>query len=254
MDKFLAYDADYVRKLCEIGVYDYVIIGSGIGGGILAEELVKKKKKVLLIERGGATFTTHLCNTARPDFARGKNDSPEGNEIVYNTIKERVQTAEGSDPYVGGPMYSLGGRSTIWGLWIPRVNKASLIEFFPPEIASYLQSDGYSNAFKLLTNSSQSYDGDIYPHGDPRLVITDLNEATRRMTEIIQPIMAEGEKVEIGPIATELNSPSLYRFPMGGYSTVTPLLNRIYARDQYLTVLMDTEVIQLDLPKSGSEG
>jgi hypothetical protein len=252
MDKFLAYDADYVRKLCEIGVYDYIIVGSGFGGGILAEELVKKKKKVLLIERGGATFTTHLCNTARPDFARGHNDSPEGNEVVYNTIKERVQTAEGSDPYVGGPVYCLGGRSNVWGLWIPRVNKKSLEEFFPAEISNYLASDGYSNAFRLLTNASQSYNGNVYPQGDPHLVIKDLDEATERMTEIVQPILAEGERVEIGPIATELNSPSIYRFPMGGYSTVTPLLNRIYARDQYLTVLMDTEVIQIDIPKPGS--
>ncbi|KAA8899115.1 hypothetical protein FN846DRAFT_189185 [Sphaerosporella brunnea] len=251
MEKFLAYDADYVRKLCQIGVYDYVIVGSGFGGGILADQLVKQKKKVLLIERGGATFTTHLCNTARPDFARGTNNSVEGNETVYNTIKERVQTAEGSDPYVGGPVYCLGGRSSVWGLWIPRVNKASLDQYFPADVSHELQTYAYSRAFDLLTNYSQS---EVYPIGDIHLNIKDLDEAKKNLTALLQPIIAPDEEVEIGPIATELNSPAVYRFPMGGYSTVTPLLNRIYARDQYLTVLMDTEVIQFDYDQPDAEG
>lgn len=247
MEKFLAYDAEYVGNLCKMGIYDYIIVGSGFGGGILAVELVKKKKKVLLIERGGVTFTTHLCNTARPDFARGLDDSPEGNEVVYNTIKERVQTAEGSDPYVGGPLYCLGGRSSVWGLWIPRVNNASLKEFFPDAVSRDLKDSRYTEAFNLLTNYSQS---SVYPIGDAHVQIETVENAIHLMTQLLDPIIAPGEAVEIGPIATELNSPAAYRFPMGGFSTVTSLLNKIYARDEYLTVLMDTEVIHLDVDTS----
>ena len=38
-------------------VYDFVIIGSGVGGGLAAQELSKKNHSVLLIEMGPALFT-----------------------------------------------------------------------------------------------------------------------------------------------------------------------------------------------------
>ncbi|KAF8250318.1 FAD/NAD(P)-binding domain-containing protein [Wilcoxina mikolae CBS 423.85] len=242
MEQFLAVDCNTVRMLCDLGVYEYVIVGSGIGGGILAEELAKKKRKVLLIERGGPTFSTHICNTARPDFSRGKDDSPEGNEVVYNTIKQRVQTAEDSEPYVGGPIYCLGGRSNIWGLWIPQIDSDTLEEHFPKKISDDLQGYAYRNAFNLVTNHSQT-DG-IYPEGI--LSIDELNEAKEALGRVLDGMILPGHSIGLGPIATELISPAPYRFPQGAYSAVVPLLNRIYARDEYLTVLMDTEVLQVN--------
>lgn len=71
MEQILASDIELVSRLSTTEIYDFVVVGSGIGGGILAEELVKKQKIVLLIERGGITFSTPFCNTARSDFSRG---------------------------------------------------------------------------------------------------------------------------------------------------------------------------------------
>ena len=247
MEKFLATDCDIVRQLSDLGVYEYVIVGSGIGGGILAEELASQKKKVLLVEKGGPTFSTHICNTARPDFARGRHDSPEGNETVYNAIKSWVQTAEDSEPYFGGPIYCLGGRSIVWGLWIPRIDDATLDNHFPKTVANGLKECWLRCAFNLMTYHSQTEN--IYPFGSISTNV--LNMEIEKLTQAIADYKLEGHKVTVGAIAVQFDSPAPYRFPQGAYSTVVPLLNRIYARDEHLSVLMNAEVIQLDIPEPG---
>ena len=244
MEQFLAADVDIICQLSKLGVYDYIIVGSGIGGGILAEELAGKKKKVLLIEKGGPTFSTHVCNVPRPDFARGHHDSPEGNETIYNTIKSWVQTADDSEPYVGGPLHCLGGRSVVWGLWIPSTDSATLDNHFPKAVAKDLQDSEkgwFNKASDLMTNRFR------------RAESSAELEAKQTLSGTIFPIIAKGHQVAVGPIAAQFDAPSPYRFPQGAYSTVVPLLNRIYARDKYLTVLMHAEVVYFDVSKSFQE-
>ena len=67
MEQILASDIELVSRLS-----DFTIVGSGIGGRILAKDLIKQQKSVLLFERGGIAFSTRVCNTARPDFSRGR--------------------------------------------------------------------------------------------------------------------------------------------------------------------------------------
>lgn len=246
METFLASDADVVSQLSSLDVFDYIIIGSGIGGGILAEELLKKgEKNILLIEKGDATFSTHVCNTARPSFARGRQDSPEGNEIIYNKLKSWVQTAEDSDPYVGGPLHCLGGRSVVWGLWIPRTDEKTLDDNFPAAVAHDLKTKWFKEAFDLVTNNSQKEK--IYPEG--HIDVPQLNSSISELTEAIKPFMLRNHPVQLGPVAIEFHSPAPYRFPQGAYSTAVPLLNRIYARDRRLTVLLNTEVLNADFAR-----
>ena len=250
MEKFLPSDDDLVTQLSNLDVFDYIIVGSGIGGGILAEEILKKgNKNVLLIEKGDATFSTHVCNTARPSFARGRQDSPEGNEIIYGKLKSKVQIAEDSEPYVGGALHTLGGRSLVWGLWIPRADEKTLDDHFPAEVASDLKTKWFQEAFNLVTNNSQKEK--IYPEG--HIDVEQLNSSRAELTEAIKPFMLENHPVEIGPVAIEFHSPAPYRFPQGAYSTAVPLLNRIYARDRRLTVLLNTEVLKVDFTKSTLE-
>lgn len=252
MDKLLASDPSRVAKLSALGYYDYIIVGSGIGGGILAEELVKKQKRVLLIERGALIFSTHVCNTARPDYSRGTSDAPEGNELVYAALKANIQTAEGSEPYVGGPMYCLGGRSNVWGLWCPKADDQTLDEYFPVSIATYLKERGYRDVFDLMTQDSQTKN--IYPKDELLKSIDDeevnaYDIAVKALREGIKDYVIDENQLDLGPLATQLNSPAVYRFPQGAYSTTGPLLNRMYARDKYLTVLLETEVTEIEIPK-----
>jgi hypothetical protein len=50
----------------ESKVYDVIIIGSGMGGGILAEALVDRGRSVLVLEAGSFIFPTHVANLPRP--------------------------------------------------------------------------------------------------------------------------------------------------------------------------------------------
>ena len=125
--------------------FDLVIIGSGIGGGVLASSILEKNRKitsqsfspfnhhqasdalpqpvrVLLLERGGLLFHTHSLNGPRPS---GRSRlSQRANEAFYSEFKDQFDVAkQPPDPqehYVGGPLYCLGGRSAVWGLFSPR--------------------------------------------------------------------------------------------------------------------------------------
>ena len=202
MDRFVSTDPDVVRKISENGGYDYIIVGSGFGGGVLADELAGRGKRVLLIERGHVTFTTHVCNTARPSFVRGKDDSPEGNETIYNTLKGWVQLADGSEPYIGGPLYCLGGRSVVWGLWIPPASENTLNEHFPQQVAQDLIQGGYfTKAFHLVTNGSQDPDAP-YPEGQVDQAY--INTAKTQVTQAVQSY--DASPVVLGPTATQFQT------------------------------------------------
>lgn len=163
MDLLNNVGVDRVSQLSAHGCFDYLIVGSGLGGGILANELSSKGQKVLLLERGGFPFSTHCLNTSRPHWQTGGTLGPsQDNDIVYAAHKEPISTTPESDPYVGGPVYGLGGRSTVWGLYSPKIDDESLAAYFPERIVRYLRSGGYERAFSLFTNGSQQAD-DVYP-------------------------------------------------------------------------------------------
>lgn len=249
LKSFIASDMESVRQLCAIGRFDYIIIGSGIGGGILADQLASRKKKVLLIEKGQATWSTHVVNTARPSFARGRDDSAEGNETIFNNLHAPVQTTDDSEDFVGGPLFTLGGRSNVWGLWIPRADEDTLNDHFPLEVADDLKTRYFNEAFELVTNSAQADNPDeFYPHGflDDGVLATSMGKIN---SELYSYIVDKKQGFKVGPVAIEFNSPAPYRFPQGAFSATTALLNRIYSRDQYLTVLMGANVLHLDVPR-----
>jgi choline dehydrogenase-like flavoprotein len=166
VDANLTTDADLVSHLSKRGEYDFIVVGSGIGGGTLAQQPAAAEKRALVIETGGLEFSTHCLNTSRPHWQAGSVAGPsQDNDIVFNTVKNKVQTAKGSDTYVGGPVYCLGGRSTVRGLYAPRIDQDTLKKYFPKRLTQYLDDTGgggYSSAFKLMSNSSQKKP-DVYP-------------------------------------------------------------------------------------------
>ena len=89
MDRFFATDPDLISGRCTQDSFDYIIVGSGIGGGILATELAKRQKNVPLVERGNLDFHTHVLNTAGPHSAYGSGASQDNN-IVFAAVKQAV--------------------------------------------------------------------------------------------------------------------------------------------------------------------
>ena len=246
MADHIASDIERVCQLSKNFYFDFVIVGSGLAGGVLARTLIEKDKKVLLIEKGGLTFSTHCLNTSRPHWQRSSTQGPsQDNDVVYSAVKDKVHIAAGSDPYVGGPVYCLGGRSTVWGLYSPKINDLTLKAYFPDTISKWLTGGGYDKAFSLMTNESQTY-STVYPQGLNALEETEVKKDLDKAIKDFCSPTKSAPTVSFAPLTMEFNSAGLYHFPQGAYSTADYLLDRLYARDDRLTLLLNTEVLSLE--------
>ncbi|CAI4213970.1 unnamed protein product [Parascedosporium putredinis] len=192
MDKFLSASIKDVCRLCEYGFYDYIIVGSGMGGGILAQCLLEQS------------------STAKD------------NDIVYHALKHPVNTVtQGSYPYVGGEFFCLGGRGNVWGLYTPKIHPEDLEANFPKEICSYLlEEGGYEKAYQILANDPNASIDSPYPPTAP------------------SPANSW--------FATKDPGRSLYQFSMGAFSPVNWILDRVYNRDERLTVLPNTRTLTVN--------
>lgn len=260
MDKFLTADIRDVIRLCEANFYDFIVVGSGIGGGVLAQTLIQNSngKRVLLIEQGGLTFSTHCLNTPRPHWNHNIREGPsQDNDIVYRAVKETINTVTSdSYEYVGGPVYCIGGRANVWGLYSPKMHEAEARRYFPEAVRSYLfDRGGYDNAYRLLANDPQASLDQPYPDngsvsaqtvGNMNQVIKDLDDGTK----------GSGCSFSYCAVAAEFTSrnpdQALYQFPMGAFSTVNWILSRVYNKDERLTVLSRTQVLTVNRKDGGS--
>ncbi|KAL6811854.1 FAD/NAD(P)-binding domain-containing protein [Trichoderma camerunense] len=268
MNEFLAATAADVARFSANGFYDYIIVGSGIGGGVLARTLIeegekkkergekneegekKKKPRVLLIEQGGLMFSTHCLNASRPHWNQSISEGPfEDNNIVFNAVKETINTATSrSHEYVGGPVHCIGGRSNVWGLYTPMLHKDDAKKYFPRDVCSYLFNDGYNEAYRLLTNNPNASLDVPYPRNN---INANVNGAIDKVIGTLNQI--EDCEFTCCPMAAEFTSGErLYHFPMGAYSTVNWILNRVYNRDERLTVLSKTQVITVNRSGEGN--
>jgi choline dehydrogenase-like flavoprotein len=118
--------------------YDVIIIGSGIGGGTLADSLSDQGIKTLVLEAGGLRLPTHITNLPG-DWTR----------MATHHAVGHFENEPGSD-FLPGVHLSLGGRSVYWSGLIPRMHDWEM-QFWPTEIRNYLPSnDGYLAAEAFL--------------------------------------------------------------------------------------------------------
>jgi hypothetical protein len=124
--------------------YDVVIIGSGMGGGTLADALSDRGAKVLVLEAGGLWMPVHM------------NELP-SNEIDLARRDElgHYYNAEGSG-LIYGVHFNLGGRSTYWSGLIPRIRPWEMRGVWPTTVKDYLFNSvaeglcGYDRAEQLM--------------------------------------------------------------------------------------------------------
>ncbi|MCA2667310.1 MAG: GMC oxidoreductase [Dolichospermum sp.] len=116
--------------------YDVIVIGSGMGGGILADQLSDFGLSVLVLEAGSVHFPSHIGNTPIPASEVDVRKSVAYDNAPGSVLKKDVHL-------------NLGGRSIYWSSVIPRMNDWDL-EHWDKDIVVYLKKGGYRKAEKLF--------------------------------------------------------------------------------------------------------
>lgn len=207
--------------------YDIIVVGTGIGGGVLAGDLFdtniklgESGKSVLVIERGDLVFHSHCLNTARP-VGLGKDRGQQNDSFFASFKKDYVFTDQKSrDLWKGGPMYCLGGRSAAWGLFAPRVHDDTLKDFFPESVTRELLNEYYEKA-EILMNLSLPETRALHQHLMERLNM-DSDAGVGSRLNVPNPDLKV--QWQWGRIASEFSQSQNFDFAEGAYSTIDKLL------------------------------
>lgn len=125
--------------------FDYIVIGSGIGGGILADELADRdnQSRILVVDAGSFVYPTHVYNISRiPNGAIAEHFGAD-NFIPVDTPQK----------FIGGkPQLVFGGRSIFWSGLIPDPQDWELA-FFPAAIRADLKGEYLKLAGERMNQS-----------------------------------------------------------------------------------------------------
>lgn len=130
--------------------FDIIIVGSGIGGGVLADDLADRlgaHKRILVLEAGSFIYPTHVYNLCR---------FPNGSLARHFACDTFWQAgSSGSQNFIGEkPQLNFGGRSIFWSGLIPTVQGWEL-DFFPSTVRQEL-AGGLLNRAGDAMNESRS--------------------------------------------------------------------------------------------------
>lgn len=243
--------------------YDHIIIGTGMGGGMLARKLITDGFKVLVIEKGKLEYRTHCLNTSRPHFDHHSASGPgRDNELVFNMVQTKYNTdktiTDPSDPSFcgGGSFFGVGGRSLFWSLEAPEIVRAAADANFSSNIVDdlydqeivldgiELEKEGwYTKAARILTNS---------PPGD--VAYASASTATDNGKAKLNIAVSEYQTDSTDAVSqgAEFSNGSIqYYFPEGAYSTVDWLLDYMY-KDP-LSFAIGWDVVKLGLNADGTK-
>lgn len=120
--------------------HEVIIIGSGISGGVLADELSDKGIRTLVLDAGSLDIPTHVYNLPGNDG----NDAYLRNQVWHWTREDWTNSEFGS-----GVSMNFGGRSVFWSGLIPRMQDWEM-DAWPESVRQYLKGAGYPRAEKLM--------------------------------------------------------------------------------------------------------
>jgi len=130
--------------------FDIIIVGSGIGGGVLADDLADRlgdQRRILVLEAGSFLYPTHTYNVCRfPNDSVAKHF---GCDTFWQAGDQRSENFIGEKPQL-----NFGGRSIFWSGLIPWIRDWEL-DFFPPRVRDDLKG-GLLHRAGVSMNESQS--------------------------------------------------------------------------------------------------
>lgn len=126
--------------------FDIVVIGSGMGGGILADDLADRfgsHMRILVLDIGSFIYPTHVYNVSRiPNYS-----------VAKHFDVKNYQRLESQHHYIGGrPQMALGGRSIFWSGLIPEAQEWELA-FFPDTVRQALSDTYLASAADKMNES-----------------------------------------------------------------------------------------------------
>ena len=190
------------RNVDETVNYDVLVVGSGMGGGILASALADEGANVLVLEAGSLLFPTHVGNLPR-QLEIGKFD-----KNVWHLWPDfgvtNYTNADGSN-FRGAQAFNLGGRSVFWGGLTPR-QAAWQLASWPEVVREYLLTEGYAAAEARLNSSK--------PPTSP------FQRSSKAFLEQTIP----GFNAVDAPMAIQYVAPAPWMMPAGLFSTADLLL------------------------------
>ncbi|KAK3307668.1 FAD/NAD(P)-binding domain-containing protein [Chaetomium strumarium] len=175
----------------------------------LVEESDKRTKRILVVERGNLLFPTHSLNMPRPT-SRG--NYGQMNDLFYNHFKQNWEMDDDTRKiWKGGPVYCLGCRSTVWGLFSPRIDDDTFRNHFPNEV--------YENLTKTYLRKAEECMNLSYSRTLP----------LHRALKDILNIRHRDDKLpttqwEWGRVASQFSNERNFDFSEGAFSTVDRLL------------------------------
>lgn len=125
--------------------FDYIVIGSGIGGGTVADDLADRNpgKRILVVDAGSFVYPTHVYNISR---------IPNSDVAAHFGVDNFQQTGT-PERFIGGkPQLVFGGRSIFWSGLIPQPQDWEL-DFFPATIRADLKAQYLELAGKRMNES-----------------------------------------------------------------------------------------------------
>ncbi len=127
--------------------FDFIVIGSGMGGGILADDLADRlgqSHRILVLDTGSFIYPTHVYNISRfPNSA-----------VAQHFDVDNFTQSSTDQHFIGGkPQMAFGGRSIFWSGLIPQAQNWEL-EFFPENMRRDLDSTYFGLAADRMNESS----------------------------------------------------------------------------------------------------
>jgi choline dehydrogenase-like flavoprotein len=141
----------FAPNLDENKQYDVIVIGSGIGGGVLADQLSDYGLDVLVLEAGSYLFPTHVGNLPRQHLLQAQVDKNIWH--LWDEFKVTNYVNAPNSQYGGGQGFNLGGRSLFWGAFMPRMTWWEL-DSWPTQLRWDLENFAYDLAEQLLSKAT----------------------------------------------------------------------------------------------------
>jgi choline dehydrogenase-like flavoprotein len=111
--------------------FDVIVIGSGLGGGILADDLADRlgsTLRILVLDAGSFIYPTHVYNVCR--FPNS--------DVAQHFGADNYARYPDDNYFIGGaPQMAFGGRSIFWSGLIPKLQSWEL-DFFPEAVRADL--------------------------------------------------------------------------------------------------------------------